>query len=119
MDNDVKEKLDNICLTLYGRDGLGGLVACVHDKVTRKTIWAFVVGVFVVVGLPLFLLGGNMWSAQKASSLTYAGLPALTALESRVKSLEEKTDRMIDIQTGILTELKRLNEELKNDKKGD
>ena len=115
MDNvaDIKAKIDKIELTLYGRDGLGGLTACIHEKVTRKTIWAFVVGVFIVAGLPLFLLGGKMWAEQSANPITYAGLPALGALESRVKSLEDKTDRMIDIQTGILTELRRMNEELK------
>ena len=109
----AKKQIEQINLTLYGKDHLGGLVSCVREKVTRKTIWAFVVGVFVVVGLPLFLLGGEMWSKQDANPITYAGLPALSALESRVRSLEEKTDRMIDIQTGILAELRRMNEEIR------
>lgn len=53
-------------------DTFNDLKACVLKKVPKKTLWVVCWAVFVVIAIPLFITGINVWSQQEADHLQYA-----------------------------------------------
>ena len=45
---------------------------CIDKKVPKKTLWLACWGVLVVIGLPLFITGIQVWSQQESDILRYA-----------------------------------------------
>lgn len=111
----IDRKLDEVKCALWGKDGLTGLVGCSHQKVSRTTAVAFMVGILVIVVIPAFLLVNNIWRIQQQDPITYIDTFEHTKLVERVISLETKLDTLVstilkmDIQQdSMLQEIKKL-----------
>lgn len=113
----IDRELEKIRSALWGKDGLTGLVGCAHEKVSRTTAIAFMVGILVIVVIPAFVLVNSIWREQLTNPATYLSMPEHAKLDARVIALESKMDTMVstmlkmDIrQETIFQEIRKLTE---------
>jgi len=63
------------------KDELDEVDDCVKKKVPKKTLWIALWAIFVVVMIPLFVTGIQVWSQQSADELRYAKKEKVHKLE--------------------------------------
>lgn len=70
------------------RDELGKVNDCVKSKVPKKTLWIALWAVIVVIIIPLFVTGVQVWSEQDSDELRYASKDSLHEIERKYDTLE-------------------------------
>jgi len=72
---------------------------CIDKKVPKKTLWIVCWSVFVVICIPLFITGIQVWSQQESDFLRYAA--------------KDDVEQCKQDQAGAKTALKHLSDEMK------
>ena len=82
-------------------DDFNDLKACVSKKVPKKILWIVGWGVFVVIVIPLFITGINVWSQQEADFLRYAQKEDVVKIQVVIEHLSKNIEEMKrDIKEG-------------------
>ena len=75
-------------------DDFNDLKSCVGKKVPKKTLWIACWAVFVVIAIPLFITGINVWSQQEADHLKYAQREDMVKIQVIVEHLSNDIKEM-------------------------
>ena len=82
-------------------DAFNDLKDCVSKKVPKKTLWIICWAVFVVIAIPLFITGINVWSQQEADFLRYAQKEDVVKIQVVIEHLSKNIEEMKqDIKEG-------------------
>jgi len=82
-------------------DAFNDLKACVSKKVPKKILWIICWAVFVVIAIPLFITGINVWSQQEADFLRYAQKEDVVKIQVVIEHLSKNIEEMKqDIKEG-------------------
>jgi len=95
---DIKNILHDIKMTLFGEDGLGGLVKCVKGKVSKVSLITFI-GIFVTVSSS-FILYGMAADAKKKDCIRQN--------EEKIKILENNYNHLKEGQNEIKEAVKEM-----------
>jgi|GEM_PF-2117592 len=87
------ELVQRMRITLYGENGMGGIVMCLRDTVKKKWVWM----IFTIFALPCIAFTGNIWWKVKSANLEYAPLESMHKIELRTSLLEERYARIAEI----------------------
>ena len=107
---ECRQNVEGLRHTVYGKDGMHGLVACIKDKVPKKWLWTG----FTVLGLPLFITGIKVWSGQESDALRYAPLGRVVELERRQDIADERYTYICD----ALKKIEAAQEEMRHELRG-
>ena len=95
---------ENMRLELEGKamhDDIDAIKTCLIAKVPKKTLWVVCWAVFVVIAIPLFVTGINVWSQQEADFLRYAQKEDVVKIQVVIEHLSKKVEEMKqDIKEG-------------------
>jgi TolA-binding protein len=94
---DCKARVDGHHATLYGPDGMGGVVGCMKKFVTKKAVWVAV----CVFGLTLISTGVKVWTRQEVNPHIYTKKAESAVREMRVTRLEEQFKSICESQKRI------------------
>ena len=82
-------------------DDFNDLKTCVSKKVPKKILWIACWAVFVVIAIPLFITGINVWSQQEADFLRYAQKEDVVKIQVVIEHLSKNIEEMKrDIKEG-------------------
>ena len=88
------------------RTDLNAVRKCAEAKVSKKTLWVACWAVLVVICLPLFVTGVQVWSQQESDELRYASKA----------EVEQCKSNQVEFRT-VQKHIKQDLEELKNGQK--
>lgn len=112
----IEKKLSHHDFTLYGKDGLGGIVSCLKDKISRKTLFGVflpvltLLAVFIVYG---FNAWGNATDERKGNRLS------IELIKKDLEIINKTTQRIEENQLNpkdFLNEIKKIIKEKSNEK---
>lgn len=114
------EKLMGCHKTLYGEDGMSGLVAKVDDKVDKKCLstlcrkppLSLVIFLIAVIIIPVILTGIQVWSDQDKGVLLFTTKIESLDREKRIIILENNLISMTDDIQTIKKDLSRQSSDI-------
>ena len=92
---DCKARVDGHHATLYGPDGMGGVVSCMKKFVTKKAVWVAV----CVFGLTIISTGVKVWTRQEVNPHIYTRKSESAARDNRLTRLEEQYKNICESQS--------------------
>lgn len=106
-DPECQSTLHKIEEALYGKDGTGGLVRCVANKVPKK--WLYII--IGVIAIPSISTGVKLWSDNQSAGMRFADKQAVAAQNERVAKLESSYTLLYE----AIKELKANQYEMRRD----
>ena len=106
-DPECQSTLHKIEEALYGKDGTGGLVRCVANKVPKKWLYA----ILGAIAIPVISIGAKIWSDNQSAIMRFADKQAIAAQNERIVKLESSYAMLYD----AIKELKDNQYEMRRD----
>jgi len=110
---ECRKNVEGMRRTLFGRDGAGGVVGCMKEKVPKRWLW----WIILAFGLPAASFAATTWYKAKSAELRFATVRVTTDHEARIRVLESRTaeisqvlKRIEDNQGEFRSDIKKLLE---------
>ena len=109
-DKECQASLHKIEEALYGKDGTGGIVRCVANKMPKK--WLYVI--IGVVAIPVISIGAKLWSANQSNMVRFAEKEALAEQCVRVARLESNYNMLYESIKELKTNQCEMRKDIKD-----
>jgi len=112
-DKECQANLHKINDALFGKEGTGGIVKCLNNKVPKK--WLYVILGFIAI--PLITFGAKIYSKNQAFEVRFAEKTALAEQAEKVAKLEIGLQNIQKAIDEIKISQKELRKDLKESQK--